>query len=273
MAAVRFECRMLRSTCRTALGQTTDMHLRAYCYDTGEVYWELRRVLEAFYSGTNTKWETSRVEKGFRQHLANLCDGLGLDYGQEVLPSFRAAGHRDQASAANPLVRSEHSISTDALLAMLVMFATRKQQAEDKDQSSALLVAILSKLGPASLPHVDNFIKRAVRMRTASSCTDRADGSERCVCLCNLFGVCNSHEDTAVACKVGGLTGLQTFSFCGGAGVVSRVAHSIGSKHLIESCILHTLPSCNFVCGNVVLTCDLLSSVSHIRGMLRANHM
>jgi hypothetical protein len=139
-------------------GSQLKLDAKAWVYrQTSEVYWELRRIVLLLTDGRfKTAVKTSRHYKR-RAHLFEFYfEHCGIDIiEKEVVPSVRQIACLSEEGDDELInrvdrykVRDEISISTRALVLMLLGAAVHERQAVDRERARNLLVSILQGLVP-----------------------------------------------------------------------------------------------------------------------------
>ena len=146
-----YEAKLLPTSALDECGRTVEGKWKAFLYDDGPVFWELRRVVLDCLNGARQNLELSKIVKNVQESGWRYLELLGTDFEQSVIPSFKACCSRDEEAIVGPLVRSEWTVSTKGLVAWLVLWAASSHDHERRQRVDALLRAWLSKAVDPSL--------------------------------------------------------------------------------------------------------------------------
>ena len=144
-ADVAYSIRTAPCSALSASGELVECEMKLFLYETGDVYFELRRFMLAFYQ-ENDQLQLHKKIKISRPAVALLLEDWGLQYDAEVTPSFRAAARLSEEDVLNPKVRSEYTTSTAATLAFLLHLYCDSHKVTRQNRAAALLRGLLLKL-------------------------------------------------------------------------------------------------------------------------------
>jgi hypothetical protein len=118
-----------------SMGAPVEAHLKAYVYTlTDDVFWELRRILEAFYRDSERKWFTHKFVKSYDKVWRADAATFGGDFSDWLKPSLRAydVAHPN-GSLDDPFVREEFTCRTRMVMIWLARWAySRKDRYENQ---------------------------------------------------------------------------------------------------------------------------------------------
>ena len=146
MASASWDLYLVPGTARTQAGENIHIDFKAYRYEAGEVFWELKRVFAPVLGlEKSEKAQLCRIHKANRvswehdfEKFFGQVDGVLLP----SLTSCKASGQHDPAD--NPFIRQEYTISTAGLLAVLLNMAQARKLVVERERAFAVLVAWLS---------------------------------------------------------------------------------------------------------------------------------
>jgi hypothetical protein len=125
-------------------GSIVRLSLKAWLDGTGRITWELRRYLWALLGENYKTLDLSSWISRHKVGFAVVCNRLGMNYADTVIPSQLAMQRGSLQVADESLVKTEYSITTKGLLAMMVWLSVHPRSKENKNRASALLKAFLS---------------------------------------------------------------------------------------------------------------------------------
>lgn len=97
----------------------------------------------AFLGGGRKDFEVAKILPAARGPLTTVLEEWGLLLDNEILPSFKAASCRGEATMLNAKVRGEWTSSTLGALAWLLHLSCASHRAKSKEQAGALLRGFL----------------------------------------------------------------------------------------------------------------------------------
>jgi hypothetical protein len=167
------------------LGHVVKVNWKAWRYNTKEVFFEVRSVLDDFFEKDETSWETARVLKKQMGIVKEVFEMLGLKFWGEFLPNHKSYISNkdvfDNESVPTKFIRNEFSVSTLGLVVWLAVWSENRKGRFDKDKLRAMLNAFFTlELDPSSF-----FFDRLVSKYDAEfdACSLRTDQIMPCRCL------------------------------------------------------------------------------------------
>jgi hypothetical protein len=123
--------------------------LKGWRYADGTVFLEVRRVLEAIFLGTATKWETARtLDKQFSK-VHSAFENMGMTMGEELRPSRKAFETKYKAEGmTTEYIREDYSISCRGAVVWLLVWTAHRHTERDRKVCGAILHGIFSKCLP-----------------------------------------------------------------------------------------------------------------------------
>ena len=175
-------------------GSPLDAALKVWAYSDGAVFWELRRIMDAFYSGSGVVFNY----KDFKKHTGNLLENEFLEVGppyEDILkPNLRSfVACNPDTPVRDPYIRKEFSLSTDGVLRLLVLLSTTRKEECDRDQAVSMLQFILAKV--VSLQVVSPAFILNQLEATQDQCVDYVDTERFCphaLEVLDELGVCSA---------------------------------------------------------------------------------
>lgn len=138
-----YEVRFAPCSAVTASNEVAQREWKAHVYDDGAIYWEVRRFILAFLAGGRKDFEVAKILRAARGPLTTVLEEWGLSLDNEILPSFKAASCRGEATMLNAKGRGEWTSSTPGALAWLLHLSCASHRAKSKEQAKALLRGFL----------------------------------------------------------------------------------------------------------------------------------
>ena len=160
------QVRLLRSAAVTGSGIHVKLDWKAWLYVSGDVFWELRRVVSDFYAGSVKNNDVKAFFKENERLLSAFLDVLGMRYDDHFEPSMRSYCTNIDDPITDPFVRHECSVSTLGIVTWLLRWARSRRRVEDKAVCRAMLGAFLSATIPSGACSFD---------RVAQLCKSQAD--------------------------------------------------------------------------------------------------
>ena len=154
-------------------------------YDSGHVWWELRRVLHVFYTGIKEVVQTHKELLKWRVVLSALFLRLATTYEVHILESRRAAEHNHN-EVQNPMCRQEYMVSSFGTLVLLLWLATARRKVEEKQRAKAVLIGWLRALLNPGQVDIGRIIAAAVP-GCLQECTENCKEGT----CCHMQGVVN----------------------------------------------------------------------------------
>lgn len=127
----------------TGSGETLNADLKLFVYSgDGTVFFELRRLVLPLLQGFIKEFKLHRFVKDQSDAFAGQCLLIGVVVEDALKPSVRAASFASEAALCDPKVRSEWTIRSDALLAMLAFWAHQRHITQQRQRAEGFLEII-----------------------------------------------------------------------------------------------------------------------------------
>lgn len=143
-----YDVHVLDTSAALDAGGSLEASFKTWAYRTGEVYWELRRLLmhRASPKAQGSLQACTEVKAGRMLWAAEFAH---LDCGRKpIIPSSNAARVSGDADAMrDSLTRQEFSISTSAMLALMLFWYRTSRLKANRDRCRALLQGFLERAG------------------------------------------------------------------------------------------------------------------------------
>ena len=149
------DCVRIKSQALSELGHVVKVNWKAWRYNTKEVFFEVRSVLDDFFEKDETSWETARILKKQMGIVKEVFEMLGLKFWGEFLPNHKSYISNkdvfDNESVPTKFIRNEFSVSTLGLVVWLAVWSENRKGRFDKDKLRAMLNAFFTlELDPSS---------------------------------------------------------------------------------------------------------------------------
>ena len=130
----------------TPSGIRIDAEQKAWIHDCESVLWEVRRLLQPVFHRRKVL-DLSHIIRDNRQAWMQAFDMLAISPG--LFDSLESLRRRDVAPSA--LHHSEYSMSTDAVLAVLILMSNSRHRVEEKELCLHLAAGFLTTTCPAQV--------------------------------------------------------------------------------------------------------------------------
>jgi hypothetical protein len=183
------------------------VELKNYSYPTGEVYWELIRIVN---SALGVVPKTFRLNKWVRDYKAEwiaMLEKLGGG-STSVKPSRRASLEWDEDYANDAFVRQEYTVDTRAAVFIMLYHNMKAHTLYSKSRWQAVLIAFLTHLGFDYKSCRRKLLEGLQTFR--DSCSDYADGYVYCEHGLTVQALLRDDDGDLWRCFVAGLLHAMT---------------------------------------------------------------
>ena len=130
----------------TQRGDLVSIKWRGFAYEDGSTFWEWRRCMSDFYTGTGINFVLHKTIKDVEPVISFILNAIGASMDDHFKPSLRAAPYRGEAAVRDPKVRSEYTLSTLAVCAWLVVWSVDRHSVDDREIAKCMLRAFVTKV-------------------------------------------------------------------------------------------------------------------------------
>ena len=122
------------------------MYLKAMHYDDGEIFFELRCLLDVLYTNTGSNYKMKKCAKATRAILVKDFGNIGIDVDLHLKPSLEAWKTKSPNNTCDdPYIGNEYSLSMVGVVYWLFGCSTDKRGECDHDTAIAVLEGIVSR--------------------------------------------------------------------------------------------------------------------------------
>jgi hypothetical protein len=151
---------------------------KAVLYDSGRVWWELRRPLLAFFEGLKTRsLQLNKELKRWHASLAAIFLRLATAYCSHVLDSWRASDAKGQ-EASHEHARQEYMVTSFGQVVFLLWLSCARRATQERQKAKALLLALLHSCLNPEQADIGGVLSHAV----ADSLQHCAEGASNGIC-------------------------------------------------------------------------------------------